>query len=336
MKLSVVIPVHNAAPWLSDCLDSILGQTLRDLEVIGVDDGSTDQSVEIFRKYAAQDGRVRVLTQENCGQGVARNRGMAAATGEFVHFMDADDALAAPDALAQAVNEMEKESLEVLCFDADTRVDADVDTASGRLYENLYVRRHAYRETVPGKMLFARFLANHEFCACPYLMMLKRTFLVEHGLTFPDMRIFHEDNIFTVHVLLTAERTSHRPWRLYLRKVHAGSTVTAKPTMRHLRGYLACYRDVCRLLQDGHWDRRTRAALRDRRVVYKLHVRRLAAANPELVSSAANEMSAEEDAVFRAVLEYPFCEKVANAFRCLRDRGLLFTVRRIVFGRQDG
>ena len=134
-------------------------------------------------------------------------------------------------------------------------------------------------------------------------------------------------------VLLAAERVSHRPWRLYLRKVHADSTLTSKPTLRHLRGYLACYHDACSLLDRPEWDRRTRAALVDRRIIYKLHVRRMVEAHPELVAEMKREF-AGESAQLETVLNYPIGEKIVSAFRCLRDRGLVFTVKRVLFGRQ--
>ena len=73
-KVSVIIPVYNAAPWLDACLDSVLSQTLRDIEVVCVDDGSTDSSPLMLEKYRALDSRVRVIRQENRGQGAARNR----------------------------------------------------------------------------------------------------------------------------------------------------------------------------------------------------------------------------------------------------------------------
>src|SRR3954447_22785622 len=89
--LSVVVPVYNVAPYLVDCLDSLLAQTLTNLEVIAVDDGSTDGCPEILAGYAARDPRVRILTQPNAGQGAARNRGVASARGELLTFVDSDD-----------------------------------------------------------------------------------------------------------------------------------------------------------------------------------------------------------------------------------------------------
>ncbi|MBQ3089400.1 MAG: glycosyltransferase [Oscillospiraceae bacterium] len=90
-KLSIIIPVYNAEQYLPQTLDSILGQSLKEIEVICVDDGSTDRSLELLRNYAARDSRVKVLCQQNLHAGVARNAGLAVATGEYVHFMDADD-----------------------------------------------------------------------------------------------------------------------------------------------------------------------------------------------------------------------------------------------------
>ena len=89
--ISIVIPVHNAAPWLRDCLDSVLGQTLREIEVICVDDGSTDESAAILEEYVRADCRLRIIHQENQGAGVARNAALDVVEGEAVVFMDPDD-----------------------------------------------------------------------------------------------------------------------------------------------------------------------------------------------------------------------------------------------------
>jgi len=336
VRVSVIVPVFNVASFLHACLDSVVSQTLREIEVVCVDDGSTDGSVEILEKLAEQDPRIRILRQpENSGQGAARNRGLEEAKGEYVLFADADDELASADALERLVAEAGRERLDALFFDAETRVDAGIVVSPSVVRAEDYIRRQDYSGVSSGRELFARFLGNREYTVSPCLVLLRREFLEKNGVRFPGERIFYEDNIFMTRVMLSAERASHRPWQLYLRKVHAGSTVTSTPTMRHLRGYLACYCDVCELLSRGGWDRRTRIALRDRRAVYKLHVRRLAEAIPELVSAAKGELPASEYDMLREVLVYPFCEKVVNAFRCLRDRGFFFTVKRILCGRQD-
>ena len=315
------------------CLDSVVNQTLRDVEIACVDDGSTDGSAAILEDLAARDGRFHVLTQANAGQGSARTRGLEQATGEYVYFMDADDALAEPDALSRLAETMEAKRLDVLFFDARTAVDEGAAVSESVVRASDYVRKFDYSGVYSGRELLSAFLKNREFCVSPCLMMLRRGFVDENRLRFPEARIFYEDNIFMTRVLLAAKRASHRPWQLYVRRVHAGSTVTSKPTLRHLRGYLACYRDVCGLLAQDNWDRRTRAVLVDRRVVYKLHVRRMFDAHPELADEMRRE-SVAESAELADILAYPLREKVVNAFRCLRDRGAFYTVKRVLFGRQ--
>ena len=90
-QVSVIIPVYNIERHLAQCLDSVAGQSLGDIEVICVDDGSTDGSPAILARYAARSARFRVVTQANAGPGEARNAGLALAGGEYVIFLDSDD-----------------------------------------------------------------------------------------------------------------------------------------------------------------------------------------------------------------------------------------------------
>ncbi|MFC7730357.1 glycosyltransferase family 2 protein [Actinomadura keratinilytica] len=91
--ISLVVPIYNVAPYLDACLRSLAAQTCRDLEVVMVDDGSTDDGGRIAAKFAAADSRFRLLTQDSKGLGAARNAGLAAARGEFLGFVDGDDML---------------------------------------------------------------------------------------------------------------------------------------------------------------------------------------------------------------------------------------------------
>lgn len=89
--VSVIIPVYNAAEFLKDGLNSLLKQTLREIEIICVDDGSTDGSLVILKEFEKTDARIRVIHQENQGAGAARNNGMDVARGKYLAFLDADD-----------------------------------------------------------------------------------------------------------------------------------------------------------------------------------------------------------------------------------------------------
>lgn len=91
IKVSVIIPVYNSAQYLTKCIESMLNQTLKEIEIICVDDGSTDESLAIIKNYKKLDSRIKILTQENKYAGVARNNGMRIAKGEYLFFLDSDD-----------------------------------------------------------------------------------------------------------------------------------------------------------------------------------------------------------------------------------------------------
>lgn len=118
IKVSVIVPVYNAEKYLAECLDSVIGQTLREIEIICVDDGSADHSLRILREYAEKDGRLKIIEQANGGGGAARNAGMAAAQGEYLAFLDADD-LYYPYALETACACAEKFHTDMVVFEAD-------------------------------------------------------------------------------------------------------------------------------------------------------------------------------------------------------------------------
>lgn len=332
MPISVVIPVYNAAPYLAECIASILSQLPDDAEVVCVDDGSTDSSLMILTEFAQEDSRVCVIRQDNQGQGAARNRGLAVARGAFVYFADADDALTGDFTFEQLVNEMTRHDLDLLFFDAETKIDETAKLPESAVLARYYVRRHDYSSVYSGADLFARFVANHEFVVSPPLMLLRRSFLLENSLRFPE-GCYYEDNVFVQHVMLAARRASHRPWRFYLRKVHAGSTITRKPTLRHLLGRMMCYQDTLIILHQQVWSSRVRTSLRERLRVYKHYLRRLVREDPELVAQCEGLLSSAERSLIHSVKSYPLRDKIADTLQCLKDRGLVYTVKRISLNR---
>ncbi len=334
MRLSVIIPVYNAAPYLAECLESILTQLPMDAEVICVDDGSTDNSAAILESFARREFCIKILHQENAGQGAARNRGLQQAQGDFIYFADVDDALTGNYSFAQLIEEMTRNNLDVLFFDAAIRFDSPELADVSRISPRYYIRRHKYPDVCPGVDLFAKFVAHHEFLISPPLMLLRRSFLDENKLRFPE-GCYYEDNVFTQHVMLEAKRASHRAWQFYLRKVHDGSTVTQVPTLRHLRGRLACYQNVFDLLQKKGWSPQVHSALCDRLRIHKHYLRRTVRENPELIAKYQGQLTSDEQALVRSVQDYPLFDKMADVFQCFKDRGLVYTMRRILFGRGE-
>lgn len=182
-KVSVVMPVYNTAAYLRQCLDSVVNQTLQDIEIICVDDGSTDNSLAILEEYAASDSRVRILQQQNQYAGVARNNGMAQARGEYIMFCDSDDYIAL-DALEKMYSECK-------------RTDSDICVCAGeRYYEHLdmSVASPGYLEVkrIPEGVPFNRHSnADHIFDFTTIMMfnkMFRLSFLRENDLKYDTTR----------------------------------------------------------------------------------------------------------------------------------------------------
>ena len=210
VKVSVVIPVYNVEEYLRRCVDSVLAQTLSDLEIILVDDGSPDQSPAICDEYAQADARIRVIHKTNGGLASARNAGMRIAQGEYLFFLDSDDWLE-PDGLAK------------LCDVAGTyRVDfvryRAIRTGWPGLEENAPCRVEEVRELSEGlydearmiREVYPRLLATRQLTmgaivgACGSLY--DRSFLTRNGLWFDESVLFSEDLIFSAKVVRAAKR----------------------------------------------------------------------------------------------------------------------------------
>ena len=117
-EISVIIPVYNQERYLNQCLDSVLTQSFQELEVLCIDDGSTDRSFEILETYAAKDLRLHILRQQNQGAGAARNYGLRQARGKYLSFLDSDDFFE-PDMLLKAYQKAEADQADFVVFDSD-------------------------------------------------------------------------------------------------------------------------------------------------------------------------------------------------------------------------
>lgn len=187
MKISVIIPVYNAAPYLRECLDSVLAQTHKDWEAICVDDGSSDGSAVILDEYAARDVRFRVIHQTNAGVSAARNRGLAAAKGDWVGFLDADDWLDARlyEQLSERIST--EKGAELICY-ATTWESAEADQL--RLARTL---------SKGDDMLADR--AYNSFMYCVWDKLFKKDVLFKLGLRFDERVKLSEDTLFVLSYL---------------------------------------------------------------------------------------------------------------------------------------
>ncbi|MBG0820761.1 CDP-glycerol glycerophosphotransferase family protein [Planomonospora sp. ID91781] len=179
--LSVIVPVYNVEPYLGACLESLAAQTWRDLEVVMVDDGSTDDGARIAEEYRERDPRFRLLRQPNAGLGAARNAGLRRASGEFVAFLDSDDMLP-----LHALETMAGSLLET----GSDLVSGNVKRFSGR-----GLRRSAMHRTVCARPLRRAHIASYEALMRDRLVtnkLWRRSFWDEQGFAFPE-GVLYED-----------------------------------------------------------------------------------------------------------------------------------------------
>lgn len=317
-KLSVIIPVYNAASYLRACLDSVLGQTLREIEVLCANDGSTDDSETILTEYAARDSRIKVFAQPNAGQGAARNRALGEATGEYVYFMDADDALASRDEFAYLIGEAERDELDMLFFDAETRVDSGVDCDQVNAED--YIRTRDYSQVRTGPELFAALCRHRDYTVSPCLVLSRRAFLESEQVRFAE-GVIHEDNIFMLRAILSARRVSHRRRQAYVRYVHPGTTMTKPLSKKNLLGYIACFKAGETALARKDLPPATRRAVAGRHLRYRLRILKL-----------ARQLGIGAEELPQAVRMMRPVEIVRAMLCCLQDRGIVYTVRRILTG----
>lgn len=201
-KVSVIIPIYNAAPFLNDCLNAILHQTLEDIEIICVNDGSTDESLSILRQFQKEDDRILVIDQKNQGAGAARNAGLDIARGEYLSFLDADD-FYEKNMLEEAYLTAKKADADVCVFYADL-----FDNSIGQYKECTWAfRRQYFQDQVPFN---PKEYPNNEnifrmFNGWPWDKLFKREFIQKHGLYYQNLKTTN-DMYFVFIALAKAER----------------------------------------------------------------------------------------------------------------------------------
>jgi glycosyltransferase involved in cell wall biosynthesis len=212
-EVSVIIPVYNVAPYLRPCLESVLGQTFADLEVICVDDGSSDGSPDILAGYAEKDSRLKVLAQEHGGQARARNKALSLAQGRYISFVDGDDLLHR-EAYEKSLPHF-TDDVDYVCFRIRVFGEAGLTAKEhGKRYRDppfqglVDVDEAVIRET------------NIHLCNKIY----RREAIEQNGVSFPDGLIY-EDFVFTLAYLLVSRRGWYLPDQLYSYRQRPDSTM---------------------------------------------------------------------------------------------------------------
>ena len=217
--ISVIVPVYNTADFLDQCIGSVISQTHRNLDIILVNDGSSDSSGEICANYSLIDSRIRVVNQENLGPGAARNVGMMLAKGTLISFVDSDDYI--------AKIMYEHLLFSMICYDADI-----VESGITEVYENKQMIIKDSQEFLicSGKEALKRKLTRKKGLSSPRGGVVARLYkraLIE-DLKFPEDRVF-EDNFFTYRSLLRAKRYCRVNQFMYFRNNTNVESITKRP-----------------------------------------------------------------------------------------------------------
>lgn len=199
-RVSVIVPVHNSEKYLGECLDSILAQTERNIEVICVDDGSTDSSPEILASYAQRDERLLILTQECRGAGAARNNGLSIARGTYLSFLDSDDFFE-PEMLKAGADKLDETKADLVVFGSWIY---DVNRRRDRR-----APWHFKTELLPDCDPFSyRDVPDHIFNSFGNVVwnkLFRKSFVTEHELRFQEISHYN-DQFFAAASLVLAKR----------------------------------------------------------------------------------------------------------------------------------
>lgn len=237
IKTSIIVPVYNTAEYLRDCFDSIYNQTQKEIEVIAINDGSTDGSLNVLEEIKREHPKLIIYSQENKGLGAARNKGMELATGEYIYFIDSDDCIisTAMDTCYRYAKEYE---LDMVMFDADTFGDITYESED---YDRSQLIEE--QETVMCGEEYAHKYWLKKFYPSACLIYTETRFLKRNRLKFLP-GVYYEDNEFHCKAIPLANRIMYIPQALYRRRFREASIMTSEYDIRHARDFLCVIKAV--------------------------------------------------------------------------------------------
>jgi exopolysaccharide biosynthesis predicted pyruvyltransferase EpsI/glycosyltransferase involved in cell wall biosynthesis len=246
-KVSVIIPIYNVEDYLEDCLNSVVFQSLSMVEIICVNDGSTDKSGEILDRFAQIYDNIRVINQENQGLSCARNCGLKVARGEYVYFLDSDDMLG-ENVLSEMYEYSKTNNLDILYFDATTVYENTKMQNRFPYYQSAYSRSKSYGVFAQGQELMKEFVDNNEYYASVCLQLIRRKYLEDKSLSFYP-HILHEDELFTFQSMFLAERVGHLAAPYFIRCIRNNSIMTSKRNFENFYGVYTAYKEMLAFLE---------------------------------------------------------------------------------------
>ena len=219
-KVSIIVPVYNVESYLEECLDSIVSQTFTDMEIILVDDGSTDKSLEIMKKYACKDKRIILSMQSNRGVSAARNKGLKLATGAYIFFVDSDDMIKS-DTVERLYQHAIKTGSDIIIGNATCLfTDGTTDVIFPRNRKMLSI------DNISGDLCYAQLMETNGFPPVVYLYFIRYDIIRNNQLYFKE-GIVHEDELWCVQAMLHSSKISLIEFNYYYYRQRKGSIMNS-------------------------------------------------------------------------------------------------------------
>lgn len=234
-QISVIVPVYNVAPYLRSCLDSLCKQLDDRVELILVNDGSTDDSEEIISEYATKYPVIRVIRQENMGLGAARNAGLDTAEGDFIWFVDSDDEVVS-DALGTLQHMLTKyQEVDMLRFGYTRFNDSYGETVK------------VFQPSAAGPLPAPEYFQTHEMMHEACMGLYRRNYLLENHLRFAEGSIF-EDTIFNMEAYSSGGSLAVVPLTLYRYRIREGSLSKSVTSLKKIESVVFLLKVCDRIL----------------------------------------------------------------------------------------
>lgn len=248
VMVSVIIPVYNTEKYITECLDSLVKQSLKNIEIICINDMSTDNTLSILLDYENKYDMVKVIQLEaNQGQANARNIGVKNALGKYIYFMDSDDMLKDTKALEQMYSIMEGTDVECLLFDSQLFYE---DEKFKALYGEKTILEYDVEEGVyTGETFFEGMVNSRMFSVAVWLQFWRKDYLIEKQLEFRVNTSLAEDLLFTFEAIYGATKIKYVKKCFHSYRIRENSSTTMKFGKRRFQAYCNCYRYALQFIE---------------------------------------------------------------------------------------
>lgn len=258
IKVSIIVPVYNVEQYLRECLDSLINQTLKDIEIICVNDGSTDSSLQIVEEYAAKDNRIKIINKENSGYGASMNIGLSNANGEYIGILESDD-VAKSEMYEKLYNKIIQNNCEIVKSDYYLYYSSD-----NKILKNNQIKEEKITNAKQDMSILT-------YAPSIWSALYKREFLIENNIRFLETPgASYQDTSFYIKTTMMADNILLTPDSyVYYRQDNINSSVNNKGKLycvvdefkeihRYINNYpkLACYKPYVYYIQFSryHWN----------------------------------------------------------------------------------